>query len=56
MSWEGIVLGFVIGSFLTFVGFCFVAASGKFDKEYEAYQKGFNDGVNSIKNKINEED
>lgn len=52
--WEAIALGFIIGSSISFVGFCFISASGKFNKEYEAYREGYNDGLNAKKDKEKE--
>lgn len=48
--WAGVVVGFIIA----FIGFCFVAASGSANKEYEAYMEGFNEGLKANKNKEKE--
>ena len=46
--WSGLAIGLFIGV-LAFAICLFMFCSGTLNKETEAYQKGFNDGVNSVK-------
>lgn len=53
--WSGIAIGLSIG-ILVFAICLFMFCSGTLNKETEAYQKGFYDGINSVKNNENERD
>ena len=46
--WSGVMVGLGIG-FIGIILMLFMISSGTLNKEEEAYRKGFNDGINSVK-------
>lgn len=48
---NGLITGLFLGSIISFTLSTFIMASGKLNREHEAYRDGYTAGVNSVKNK-----